>query len=36
MNDLVRSVRTNAGDDANRPYYAELERLTAEGWRRSG
>ncbi len=33
MNDLVR--KGEAGADPNQPYYDALERLTAEGWRRS-
>jgi hypothetical protein len=36
MNDLLRSPESNAGADPNRPYYAALERLTAQEWLRSG
>jgi hypothetical protein len=34
MNDLMKAG--HAEGDPNLPYYAELERLTAEAWRRSG
>jgi SEC-C motif len=43
LNDLMREVRSNAPSsgaslppDPNVRYYAELERLTADKWRRSG
>jgi hypothetical protein len=36
MNELMRSPESSASEDANRRYYAALERLTAEAWRRSG
>ena len=34
MSDLMKAGR--AEGDPNLPYFAELERLTAEQWRRSG
>jgi hypothetical protein len=34
MNDLMKGEHIEA--DPNAPYFAELERLTAAGWRRSG
>ena len=38
MHDLVHQANTesNQADDLNEAYFAELERLTAESWRRSG
>jgi hypothetical protein len=33
LNDLLKAGRVEG--DPNRPYFAELERLTAAGWRRS-
>jgi hypothetical protein len=36
LHELLSRGDLAAGSDPNRSYYAELERLTAEGWRRSG
>jgi len=36
MNDLLNAPPSDADADPNVPYFAALERLTAEDWRRSG
>lgn len=36
MNDLLKQGKPRDGSDPNAAYFAELERLTAEAWRRSG
>jgi hypothetical protein len=35
QNDLLAAPEAEIGTDPN-PYYAEVERLTAKGWRSSG
>jgi hypothetical protein len=35
IHDLMKRTESTQGGDPNEPYFAELERLTAESWRRS-